>query len=166
MHSLEGIPLETAAGDQLGMMRRVFLDDYTGWPSFATINLGTDPSRGRMAILTTQEEDDLFDYYGVPIDGISRRSPTLVTHSCPATTAMCPSYPKTKPDVVTRKAATSRVNGSYLSSPGSSSSVATGPSRPVPGCDPVQAVSSVEPADATKVGTTSRVVPLLHSPAR
>ena len=95
-------PMRTEHGDDLGPVLRVFLDEYTGWPSFATINHATVPGRetfvalheanlgndtvvvpysvekisGAVSVagtddLSTAEEDDLFDYYGVPIDGVA-----------------------------------------------------------------------------------------------
>ena len=96
------LPLGTTSGVRLGSVIRVFLDDYTGWPSFATVDLGkTDRQEVFVALheaelvdrqvvvpyeldlilnapraspdrdLTSQEEDAVFDYYGVPIDGVS-----------------------------------------------------------------------------------------------
>ncbi len=96
----EHLSMETTVGNRLGPIRRVFLDDYTGWPSFATIDSAAEPGResfvalhqadleeDRVVVpypldkitgaptvdaadsLTTHQEDDLFDYYGVPIDG-------------------------------------------------------------------------------------------------
>ena len=96
------LTMETDNGEDLGPVRRVFLDDYTGWPSFATISHGTDPARetfvalheatvrdgvvvapyplekirGATSVvgtknLSTAEEDALFNYYGVPIDGVA-----------------------------------------------------------------------------------------------
>lgn len=94
--------METEDGVVLGPVLRVFLDDYTGWPSFATISHTADPARetfvalheatvsadrvvvpyplekirGAVSVagtedLSTAAEDDLFDYYGVPIDGVA-----------------------------------------------------------------------------------------------
>ena len=96
-----GYLLLDRAGQRVGVFQRVFLDDYTGWPSFATVTLDQNtpsetfvalheadlgsgtvqvpydlefiraaPQVGDDAALTTQEEDALFDYYGVPIDGV------------------------------------------------------------------------------------------------
>ena len=97
----DSVVVETIDGDDLGPLRRIFLDEYTGWPSFATVGLDPDSSvetfvalhevdydevkltlpygldRVRHAPtvhasddLTTGEEDDLFDYYDVPIEGV------------------------------------------------------------------------------------------------
>ena len=91
----------TDVGHDLGPVARVFLDDYTGWPSFMTVTL--DPAtknetfvalheaklRGRDVVvpytlhriqhaphlpagdeLNVEQEDQLFDYYQVPIEGV------------------------------------------------------------------------------------------------
>ena len=90
----------TSAGDDLGPVQRIFLDEYTDWPSFFTIQ-SSSPSRetyvalheatledGDLVVpysldriqnapqvdrdtdLTIREEDELFDYYDVPVDGV------------------------------------------------------------------------------------------------
>ena len=90
----------TASGWDAGPVARVFLDEYTNWPSFLTV-AATEPGRERFvalheaeiqgedvrvpypqdkiegapqvavdADLSIEEEDDLFDYYGVPIEGV------------------------------------------------------------------------------------------------
>ena len=91
----------TSVGNDLGPVIRMFLDDYTGWPSFLTVTL--EPRTGEETFvalheamlrsrdivvpytlsrvenaprvsaggnLTPREEDDLFDYYQVPLDGV------------------------------------------------------------------------------------------------
>ena len=91
----------TRHGDLLGPVVRVFLDEYTGWPSFMTVQLdnrsahetfialheavadsadvvvpyGRDLVHNAPTVTTGQalslgEEDALFDYYGVPIEGV------------------------------------------------------------------------------------------------
>jgi len=91
----------TRQGDLLGPVVRVFLDEYTGWPSFMTVQLdersvhetfvalheavadgadvvvpyGRDLVHNAPTVTTGQalsmgEEDELFDYYGVPIEGV------------------------------------------------------------------------------------------------
>jgi len=91
----------TQDGDALGPVMRVFLDEYTGWPSFMTVQLdetsahetfvalheaaveGADvlvpydrdrvhnaPTVSAGQDLSLGEEDELFDYYGVPIEGV------------------------------------------------------------------------------------------------
>ena len=91
----------TRGGDALGPVVRVFLDEYTGWPSFMTVQLdktsahetfvalheaaveGADvlvpydrdrvrnaPTVSAGQDLSLGEEDELFDYYGVPIEGV------------------------------------------------------------------------------------------------
>ncbi len=87
-------------GGDLGPVARVFLDDYTGWPSFCTIEAPAGSHQAYVALheatatdgaisvpyarrvivnapraaydvsLSRAEEDTLFDYYGVPIDGV------------------------------------------------------------------------------------------------
>lgn len=88
-------------GEELGRVVRVFLDQYTGWPSFMTVRLGESTSHetfvalheadlqgGDVVVpynrqrvhnaptvsagqeLSLREEDELFDYYGVPIEGV------------------------------------------------------------------------------------------------
>lgn len=90
----------TTTGDNLGEVLRVFLDNYTDWPSFCTVQ-SSAPSRetyialheatlvdGNLVLpytldrirnapqvdqdadLSIREEDELFDYYGVPIEGV------------------------------------------------------------------------------------------------
>ena len=91
----------TRDGDLLGPVVRVFLDEYTGWPSFMTVQLdersahetfvalheavteGPDvvvpyerelvenaPTVTTGQALSLGEEDELFDYYGVPVEGV------------------------------------------------------------------------------------------------
>jgi len=91
----------TQKRDALGPVVRVFLDEYTGWPSFMTVQLnetsahetfvalheavleGADvlvpydrdrvhnaPTVSAGQDLSLGEEDELFDYYGVPIEGV------------------------------------------------------------------------------------------------
>ena len=90
------------SGHDVGQVLRVFLDEYTGWPSFGTVESSTvdretfvalheaelreqgdgvvvpyERSRIDAAPTTTidhdlsiSEEDNLFDYYRVPVDGV------------------------------------------------------------------------------------------------
>lgn len=89
------------SGHDLGPVARVFLDSYTGWPSFVTVvwdrrtgeeafvALHEAKLRGRDVVvpytlrrvenaprvpaggaLSPGEEDDLFDYYEVPLEGV------------------------------------------------------------------------------------------------
>lgn len=90
----------TEAGDDLGPVVRVFLDEYTDWPSFFTINSAAPARETYIALheatlddgdivvpytldrihnalqvdrdseLSVREEDELFDYYGVPVEGV------------------------------------------------------------------------------------------------
>jgi hypothetical protein len=91
----------TQDGDDLGSVVRIFLDEYTSWPSFMTVQLdqtsahetfialheasadGADavvpydrervhnaPTVSAGQDLSLGEEDELFDYYGVPIEGV------------------------------------------------------------------------------------------------
>ena len=97
----DGGHLVTRDGDDLGPVRRVFLDDYTAWPSFCTVD--TDPPSGEEVFVALHEaeldgdrilvpydlpriddapraapdqslsiadEDALFDYYEVPVEGV------------------------------------------------------------------------------------------------
>lgn len=90
----------TASGDDLGLVLRIFLDEYTDWPSFFTVSSASPeretyialhdadlvdgdlvvpytlariqdaPQVDRDSDLSIAEEDELFDYYEVPIDGV------------------------------------------------------------------------------------------------
>ena len=90
----------TRAGDPLGPVLRIFLDEYTDWPSFFTVSSASParetyialheaefhdgdltvpytlsrihnaPQVNRDSDLSIREEDELFDYYGVPIEGV------------------------------------------------------------------------------------------------
>lgn len=90
----------TRAGDNLGPVLRIFLDEYTDWPSFATIHSLTPARETYVALheadlvngdlvvpyamdrihnapqvdhdcdLSILEEDQLFDYYDVPLEGV------------------------------------------------------------------------------------------------
>ena len=93
-------------GADAGLVRRVYLDEYTGWPSFATVasdlpdretlvalhqaergradgssaggvwvpydaaRVGAAPTLATDQDLSISEEDALFDYYEVPIEGV------------------------------------------------------------------------------------------------
>lgn len=90
----------TSAGHDLGPVVQVFLDEYTGWPSFMTVALSPAAGeetlvalheakrRGHDAVipytlcrvqnapkllvgrgLSVSEEDDVFYYYDVPVEG-------------------------------------------------------------------------------------------------
>lgn len=95
----DGGHLFAAEGSDLGTIVRIYLDEYTGWPGFLTVaaavagqelfvalhqaELRTDGvevpyTRTKIELAprvandqnpTIEEEDALFDYYGVPIDG-------------------------------------------------------------------------------------------------
>lgn len=90
----------TAGQDDLGPVLRVYLDEYTGWPSFCTITSPLPDLETLVALheadtndrgitvpyhrdtinqaprvrtghdLSITEEDALFDYYNVPIEGV------------------------------------------------------------------------------------------------
>lgn len=91
----------TRAGEQLGPVVRIFLDDFTDWPSFCTVDLAAPSTRETYVALHEAElvqgdivvpysrqqvadapqveqdqdlsitaEDQLFDYYGVPMEGV------------------------------------------------------------------------------------------------
>lgn len=88
-------------GELFGRVVRVFLDEYTGWPSFMTVQLDETSAHetfvalheaalvgGEVVVpydgaqlhnaptvsagqeLSLGEEDALFDYYGVPVEGV------------------------------------------------------------------------------------------------
>ncbi len=90
-------------GRDAGPVLRVYLDEYSGWPSFATVAAAVPGQESLVALheaevrdegdgiqvpysedkvdraptvaaeqdLSISEEDALFDYYGVPVDGVS-----------------------------------------------------------------------------------------------
>ena len=90
-------------GGDAGPVLRVYLDEYSGWPSFATVAAAVPGQESLVALheaqhreqgdgiqvpydedkvssaptvdagqdLSISEEDRLFDYYGVPIDGVT-----------------------------------------------------------------------------------------------
>ena len=97
----DGADVVALDGEVLGSLVRVFLDEYTGWPSFMTVELNPSNAHetfvalhqahvkdGKVYVpydrqrvhnaplvptgqdLSTREEDELFDYYGVPIEGV------------------------------------------------------------------------------------------------
>ena len=93
---------EPDVGRDAGPVLRVYLDEYSGWPSFATVagakagreslvalhqahlrhqgdgvqvpygedTLNQAPTVGADQDPSISEEDALFDYYGVPVDGV------------------------------------------------------------------------------------------------
>ena len=95
----DGGAARTEAADRLGPVVRVFLDEYTDWPIFFTIHSASSRRETYVALheatlvegdfvvpytlervraapqveadqdLSISEEDALFDYYRVPIDG-------------------------------------------------------------------------------------------------
>lgn len=110
------------SGDDVGLdagpVLRVYLDEYSGWPSFATVaaalpgkewlvalhqaelrepgdglqvpydaaTVDQAPTVGTDQDLTVSEEDLLFDYYGVPIDGVTPAVEHLGAALLPRTT--------------------------------------------------------------------------------
>lgn len=102
----DGGHLFDGSGHDAGPVLRIYLDEYTGWPTFATIasdlpdretlvalheaerraagwgvggvrvpyhqeRIDRAPTVATDRDLSISEEDALFDYYGVPIDGVT-----------------------------------------------------------------------------------------------
>ena len=106
-------------GRDAGPVLRVYLDEYSGWPSFATVaaaeagreslvalheaerrdqgdgiqvpydedTINRAPTVAAHQDLSISEEDALFDYYGVPVDGVTpvveHLGSALVPHQTP-----------------------------------------------------------------------------------